>query len=101
MKCFICQKENLFKLLTLGHQPPSDAFLKLEDLIKPESAYPLDMYFCENCYLVQLGYVVDPNILFRDYVYTSGSNNSLKLNFKNLVDSLTERFQLSDSDFVI
>lgn len=101
MKCDICQKERLFKFLTLGHQPPSDAFLKPEDLANPEITYPIDVYFCRDCYLVQLGYAVNPEILFRDYVYTTSNNNSLKVNFKNLVDLLVRKFKLTANDLAI
>lgn len=101
MSCFICKNKNLFKFMDFGDQPPSDAFLRKEDLTKPEATYPLALYFCENCFLVQLGYVVDPKILFRDYVYTSGTNNSLRVNFKNLVDTLAGRLDLSQNDLAV
>ncbi len=101
MQCFICSGRNLFKFLDLGEQPPSDAFLRKEDLEKPEAFYPLALYFCEDCSLVQLGYVVDPNILFKDYVYTTGTNNSLRENFKNLVEKIIERFKLTKKDLAI
>lgn len=101
MSCFICGKKKLYKFLSLGHQPPSDAFLRPEDLLKPEATYPLELCLCESCYLVQLNYAVDPKKLFRDYVYNTGSNNSLKESFENLVDNLVKRFNLSGSDFAI
>jgi predicted TPR repeat methyltransferase len=101
MTCYICQKNNLFQFLSLGHQPPSDAFLKEAELQKPEINYPLDLYFCEDCYLVQLGYAVDPEILFRDYVYHSGSNNVLKKHFKELVHSLVKKYKLTASHIAV
>jgi len=101
MKCSICQDESMFRFLSLGHQPPSNAFLKEEDLNKPEVHYPLDVYYCETCSLVQLGYVVDPKILFREYVYTTSTNNSLIRNFSNLVDDLVKRFNLDKNDFAV
>jgi len=100
-ECFICQSNDLAKFLSLGHQPPSDAFLKKEDLEKPETAYPLDVFFCRNCRLVQLGYMVDPNALFRDYAYNTGTNNSLKVNFKNLVDKIVAHWRLSPADLAV
>jgi len=100
-ECFICQSNDLAKFLSLGHQPPSDAFLKKEDLEKPETAYPLDVFFCRNCHLVQLGYTVDPEALFRDYAYTTGTNNSLKVNFKNLVDKIVARWRLTAADLAV
>lgn len=101
MDCFVCDNKNLFEFLDLGHQPPSDAFLRKEDLAKPEVIYPLKLYFCERCFLVQLGYVVDPEVLFRDFVYTTGANNSLKANFRSLVDKLVKRFNVLQSDLAV
>lgn len=89
------------KILDLGRQPPSDAFLTKADLKKPENSYPLELYFCKRCTLVQLGCTVDPEILFRDYVYTSGMNNSLKVNFKNLVSKIVKKFKLTKSDLAV
>ena len=101
MRCFICGDTKLSKFLDLGHQPPSDAFLSKGDLKKPEARYPLALYFCEQCGLVQLGYIVDPELLFRDYVYTTGMNNSLRANFKALVESLVSRYSLGKGDLAV
>jgi len=88
-------------ILDLGRQPPSDAFLRKDDLEKPEAAYPLEFCLCRNCKLAQLNYVVDPEKLFRDYVYNTATNNALKANFKNLVDLLVDRFNLKKDDFAV
>ena len=101
MLCYICKQDKLATFLNLGAQPPSDAFLRVEDLVKPEINFPLEVMVCKNCFLVQLGYAVDPELLFRDYVYTSGTNNSLRVNFKNLVDYLVGRFSLTSADLAV
>ena len=101
MNCSICKNKNLFRFLSFGHQPPSNSFLKEKYLNKPEIYYPLDVYFCEACFLVQLGYHVDPKTLFKEYVYTTGMNNSLVKNFKELVGKLINKFNLTKNDFVV
>ena len=101
MPCYICGEKKLYKFLSLGQQPPSDAFLRPKDLSKPETTYPLELCLCESCHLVQLNYAVDPEKLFRDYVYNTGSNNSLKKSFANLVNNLVKRFNLSENDLAI
>ena len=101
MECSVCENKKLYKFLSLGHQPPSDAFLKEQELNQPETYYPLDVYYCEKCNLVQLGYVVDPEILFKEYVYNTGTNNSLIKNFKELVDTLVQRFKLTENDLAV
>src|SRR3989344_1099685 len=101
MSCFICGSKDVAVILDLGSQPPSDAFLRKDDLPKPEATYPLEFCLCRNCKLAQLNYVVDPEKLFRDYVYNTATNNALKANFKNLVDLLVSRFVLKNGDFAL
>ena len=101
MPCYICGEKKIFKFLSLGHQPPSDAFLRQEGLLKPEVTYPVELCLCESCHLVQLNYAVNPEKLFIDYVYNTGSNNSLKKSFENLVNNLVKRFNLGGSDLAV
>lgn len=102
MKCQICSSKKLSKFLSLGKHPPSDRFLNKNQLDKPEPKYPLEVFFCEDCSLVQLGYAVPPEILFTDsFVYTTGSSGELVKNFASLVEKLVKKFNLSSNDFVI
>ena len=102
MKCEICSSTNLYEVLDLGHQPPSDSFLSEEKLNESETLYPLKVFFCEDCKLVQLNYAVDPKILFTDqYIYTSTSNKPLLVHMKSLVDRFVNEFKLTDKDLVI
>jgi cyclopropane fatty-acyl-phospholipid synthase-like methyltransferase len=101
MKCQICSGTKLHKFLSLGDQPVPDVFLSKEQLNDAENKYPLDVYFCEDCCLVQLGYAVDPEILFKEYHYNTATNESLKRNFKELVGLLVKKFNLSEKDLAI
>ena len=102
MKCEICLSSNLYEVLDLGHQPPSDAFLSEEKLNESEIFYPLKVFFCEDCKLVQLSYAVDPKILFTDqYVYTSTSNKPLLIHMKSLAERFVKEFGLTNNDLVI
>ncbi|HEY4508191.1 MAG TPA: class I SAM-dependent methyltransferase [Candidatus Paceibacterota bacterium] len=101
MNCFTCSNGNPVKFLDLGLQPPSDAFVRKEDMNKPERKYPLELFFCDTCGLVQLGHIVDPGELFTEYVYTTGMNNQLRANFKALVETLVRRFKVGSGDFAV
>lgn len=102
MKCEICSSSNLYEVLDLGHQPPSDAFLSEEELNKEEIFYPLKVFFCEDCKLVQLNYAVDPKILFTDrYVYTSSSNKPLLIHMKALAEKFSKILDLQENNLVI
>ena len=102
MECQICSSKKLHHFLSLGHQPPSDRFLDEKELNEPETHYPLEVYFCEKCKLVQLGYAPDPRLLFTgSFVYTTGSSSELAQNFRSLVKKIVEGFGLSPQDFAI
>lgn len=102
MKCYICKNPNLELILDLGKQPPSDAFLTAKEIGRKEKTYPLKLYLCPQCFLVQLGYAVKPEILFNpDFVYTTGTNNSLRKNFETLVNSLVKKLKPGKNDLAI
>ncbi|MDD5699621.1 MAG: class I SAM-dependent methyltransferase [Candidatus Nanoarchaeia archaeon] len=100
--CQVCQSDRLHKFLSLGHHPNPDGFLTEEQLKEPEIYYPLDLYFCEDCKLVQLGYTVNPSALFTEgFVYNTGSNKELIDNFHILVENIVQKFNLSPEDFAV
>ncbi len=100
--CQVCQSNKLHKFLSLGHHPNPDGFLTEEHLKIPEIYYPLDLFFCEDCKLVQLGYAPDPSALFTEsFIYTTGSSKELIDNFHFLAENIVKRFSLSSNDLVI
>lgn len=87
--CFCCGFSNLSEILNLGKQPLANSYVsdpKLE-----ENTYPLELVFCNNCTHLQLKHTVNPDLLFIDYLYVSGTSNTLKQYFKDFV-ALTETY---------
>lgn len=101
MECQICKSSNIVHVISLGHQPPSDEFIPLEKTKKPFTVYPLDLLYCKDCGLVQLGYTVDPNILFKEYAYNTGSNKQLKQQFCELTATLIKKYNLTNKDLAV
>jgi hypothetical protein len=76
-------------------QPPVQAFLTEEQLREPEVHYPLTLLRCPSCGLVQIGYAVDPEIVFpREYPYQTGMTRILVEDFTDLADQAVARFAL-------
>lgn len=86
--------------LSLGDQPPSNSFLRAEQLAA-ETRYPLEVYWCERCFLVQLLDVVPAETIFDDYVYLSSSSKALVQHYGRLAEALTARFNLKAGDVVV
>lgn len=100
--CRICRSANLTKFLDLGFTPPADDFLTPSRLAEPEVYYPLEVYICPECSLVQLGYVVPPEILFqRDYPYVSSTTAMGREHFYSFAAETYTRFGLKPNDLVV
>ncbi len=98
--CRICKSKKLKCFFDLGKMPLANSFLRKEELGNRESKYPLRVFLCEDCGLSQLTDVVEPEILFRDYVYFS-SNMPNSEHFKNYAEEVTSNFISSDRDLVV
>jgi len=90
--CRICGSTALAKFLELGPTPLANRFLKREELGQPESQWPLDLYFCPGCSLVQLCDVVPADVLFRDYVYVTGTSDTMSRHFAEQAGMVASRF---------
>ena len=102
MKCRFCGKENIFKFLDLGKMPLANNFLTEKELESfDEPRYPLDLFFCDNCCLVQIGYVVPPEILFNKYIYFSTTSELLHRHAYSLATNFKERFGLNEKSIIL
>jgi SAM-dependent methyltransferase len=88
-------------VLSLTPTPPANAFITAADLGKNEERFPLDVFFCKDCAHVQLLDVVDPSILFKNYVYVSGTSPVFVKHFKNYAADMIRKFKLGKDAFVV
>ena len=72
--CRLCGEQHLSEVLSLAPTPPANAFVSKDQLAETQVTFPLDVFFCEDCHHVQLLDVVDPAVLFENYVYVSGTS---------------------------
>lgn len=100
-KCRVCEGSDLVKILDLGHMPPANAYLKKEDLEKPESSFPLVLYFCRTCSLAQLLDVVNPEILFKNYHFLTGASSPSVEHFRKYAEEVIRPLITSPEDLVI
>ena len=100
-ECRICDSSDFVKILDLDEMPPANSFLRKEDLDKPEKKFPLIVYFCKNCGLLQLLDVVNPEILFRHYDYLTSASKPLAEHFIKMAQELADKFIESKEDLVV
>ena len=102
MKGRHCKTELTLEFLDLGNAPPSNAYLKKEDLKKPELTYPLRILTCTNCWLVQTEDYTDADTLFsEDYAYFSSTSKSWLSHAKQYCTMITKKLKLSSKSFVV
>jgi SAM-dependent methyltransferase len=102
MNCRHCGKalQNVF--LDLGFAPPSNAFLSREDLDSPETYYPLKLYVCSQCWLVQTEDHATADKLFdRDYPYFSSMSRIWLDHAARYVDTIRRRLNLGPRSLVV
>jgi len=98
--CRICKGSDLTRVLTLGDHPPVDNFTDAAH-ISAEKRYPLDVYFCGTCNLVQLLDVVAEDELFHgNYAYFSSASAPLVEHFRSYADDLKNE-HLKPGDLVV
>lgn len=101
-KCRACSNEIIEPFLSLGNSPLSNTFLSKEELNRMETYYPLDVYVCEKCYLVQLEeFETTKNIFSSDYAYFSSYSESWLQHCKNYTEMMIKRFGFDKDSFVV
>ena len=102
LNCQSCHSVRLEKVLDLGQQPLCNEFVSAELAIGPQIYYPLCLYYCNDCRLVQLNYIMPTDLAFGDqYTYLTGSSPSLIKYYSELAKSLVDRFGLQVGDAVV
>jgi len=98
----MCGASSLKKALSLQPTPPGNDFLSQDDLGIEEQAYPLELFFCQNCYHVQLGHVVDPKILYqKNYTYVSATSRQFVEHLENYSKEMIDMFRLKPNSLVV
>lgn len=102
MKCRFCSTPLQDVFLDLGTAPPSNAFLSAEALSAPEAWFPLKLYTCPHCLLVQVDEVQSRAQLFApDYAYFSSYSRSWLAHAEHYVDTAVERLGLGADSLVV
>lgn len=97
----MCRGKKLKKIIKLSPTPPANAFLSKKELNKKEPFFALEVNFCQNCGQLQLTHVVSPELLFRNYVYTSSTSPVFVAHFNEYAKDLIKRFRLNEKSLVI
>ncbi|MBU1312324.1 MAG: class I SAM-dependent methyltransferase [Gammaproteobacteria bacterium] len=102
MNCRHCQHELTLRLVDLGVMPPSNAYLSAKSDFALEQKYPLKVWVCQHCWLVQTEDFTRADELFTaDYAYFSSTSVSWLDHAKQFALQSIDELQLDKSSFVV
>lgn len=102
MNCRHCGNALEHVFLDLGFAPPSNAYVTKDDLNAPETWFPLKLFVCAHCWLVQTqDYARADELFCHDYAYFSSTSITWLEHARRYVEAMRRRLALDPSSFVI
>jgi SAM-dependent methyltransferase len=100
-RCRFCDAPLERTFIDLGMSPLCETYPSTLDLNRGEVYYPLHVYVCEHCFLVQLEQYESPENIFSDYAYFSSYSDSWLKHCEKYCDHMMTRIGLSAESFVV
>jgi SAM-dependent methyltransferase len=102
LNCRFCRTPLKHVFVDLGLSPVANDFVPVEQANQPEVFYPLKVYVCQRCFLVQIPNVVEREAIFNDhYAYFSSISQVWLDHAKNYVVHITQQLKLNRSSLVV
>jgi len=102
MQCRFCKTQLKHVFIDLGNSPPSNSFLTKEQLNEPEVFYPLKVYTCHNCFLVQIDeYKKSEAIFNNNYIYFSSYSSTWLAHAEKYSAMMIKRFGIDRNSKVV
>lgn len=99
--CILCNSLKIFKVFDLKKTPIADNYFNSLKKSLSQKLFDLNLIICKKCNHVQLGKIIEPDILFKDYIYKSANSQSLLDHFKKTSEEIILQFSLSTNDLVV
>ncbi|MGH8579651.1 MAG: methyltransferase domain-containing protein [Gammaproteobacteria bacterium] len=99
--CRLCGETLQHTFVDLGMSPLCESYVSLEGLNRMEPFYPLHVYVCHICFLVQLEQYVSPEDIFQEYAYFSSYSDSWLEHARKYTEMIVERLNLNDRSRVV
>lgn len=102
-RCRVCGNSRLKLGLDLGFLPLANSFLSAERARDPtpEQRYPLRVYYCQDCSLIQLIDIVNKEEMFGDYAFLTSASKTALTHFDEYADEMSRRLSLNSTDLVV
>lgn len=98
--CRFCKSALTHTFVDLGMSPLCESYLQAEQLNQMEPFYPLHVFVCERCFLVQLEQFVSADSIFIEYAYFSSYSDSWLAHCRRYTEQMCDRFSLTGKSVV-
>ncbi len=100
--CQICNSKNINLVIDLGHQPLADDLVLEKNKNELSISYPIKIYHCRSCMLLQNNYIVSDKKLYSEkYHYRPGISKTVEKNLENLAKNLINLYKLNKEDLIV
>jgi 2-polyprenyl-3-methyl-5-hydroxy-6-metoxy-1,4-benzoquinol methylase len=99
--CRFCDTPLKHTFVDLGMSPLCESYVSREQLNKMEPFYPLHVFVCEKCFLVQLEEFVSPEMIFTEYAYFSSYSDTWLQHAKAYTEMAVSRFGITSGSLVV
>ena len=99
--CRGCGSSDLDLVFSLKPSPIGDDYVTRARVNVTQPSYPIDLHMCNSCGLAQIMDVIDPEILYGEYIYVTASSMGLAEHFRSYADSVSERCSLNLDSLVV
>jgi len=99
--CRACGSKDIELVFQLNPTPIGDAYIPAEKLSVKQESYPIDLFMCNNCGLAQIPDIIDPDILYGEYIYVTESSYGLAEHFKGYAQGVLKKCNLAIGSLVI
>jgi len=99
--CLFCSRPLQHTFVDLGMSPLCESYVPAEKLNQMEPFYPLHVYVCDRCFLVQLEEFVSPEHIFTEYAYFSSYADSWVEHMRRYAEAMRDRLALGKASFVV
>jgi novobiocin biosynthesis protein NovU len=100
-ECRVCGQDDWLDVMSFGTTPLANGLLEPAPDHSGEPKYPMDVVVCRSCWLMSLRHVVDPEALFRYFVWVSSDSDQIARHMEHIADWATARAGLVPGDLVV
>jgi SAM-dependent methyltransferase len=99
--CRLCKSKNIELIMHIASTPIGFNFIGYDQLKKVQSEYPLELFFCYDCGLLQLSGVVNREKVYRDYLYETSGSLGLPEHFNWYADEILRRLDIKNQELIV